>query len=100
MVKSRYKYEVIDSVLCIEDLDVEGTMSVTNNIENVLNEIMDNGVIISNKLIIYRDSDGIWDGINCNGRNKPINFYPLGCNTKEEAIKKLESLWSEHGSQH
>ena len=62
-------------VLVIEDLD-RGGMSVTNNIEAVLAEIEDEiGTSIYQMPIIYRDSDGRYDGINGqNLRRNPLRY--------------------------
>lgn len=48
--------------ICIIDQN-RGNMSVTNDIENVVDEILGREKIIaSDHLIVYRDSDGSWDG--------------------------------------
>jgi hypothetical protein len=77
-------------VLLIEDMDL-GRMSVTNDIENVLSELKDlyRGLP---KIIIYRDSEGIWDGVNNNG--EWVNFYMLNTQDTEVAIEKAIKLIS------
>lgn len=73
-------------VLVIEDLD-RGGMSVTNNIETVLTEIADEiGTSIYQIPIVYRDSDGRYDGIN--GENLRYNpFYSIGAGEEKDAVK-------------
>ena len=73
-------------VLVIEDLD-RGDMSVTNNIEAVLTEIADEiGTSIYQMPIVYRDSDGRYDGINVqNPRGNP--FYGIGAGEEKDAVK-------------
>lgn len=68
MGKSDYTYEMQShqgyAILVIEDLD-QGGMSVTNNIENVVEEIslMEQVKITPDShIIIYLDSDGLWTG--------------------------------------
>jgi hypothetical protein len=62
-MKSDYTYKIDGTVLFIEDRDL-GRMSVTNNIENVLEEISKElGTSIQNYQVIYRDSDGNIDGV-------------------------------------
>lgn len=64
-----------DNIIFIED---KGTIerSVTNDIENVLQDIKQTGQSLEAKKIIYKDSYGVWDGINHdNGTN--ISFYSI-----------------------
>lgn len=74
--KSNYTYTIDGNVIFIEDLD--GAMSVTNNVENVLQEISkEMESPISNFKVIYRDTDGNIDGISTeDGKFK--DFYPIG----------------------
>lgn len=62
-----YVQEVTDDAVYIVDLANEcGTMSVTNDAENVVANIAQE---YSNKRIIYRDTDGQWDElVHDNGR--------------------------------
>lgn len=62
--KSDYRYEILGNVIAIVDLNL-GRKSVTNNIENVLDEISTKEhLIVPNYIIIYKDSEGRWDGYN------------------------------------
>lgn len=75
------------SIIVIEDLNA-GQMSVTNNIEAVVAEAaqrldVDPGAC----LIIYRDSDGIYDGVRASIGDGQYGFYHLGQQSEEEAIK-------------
>ncbi len=62
-------------------------MSVTNNVEAVIAEIADEiGTSIYRMPIIYRDSDGRYDGIN--GQNLRRNpFYGIGAGEEKDAVK-------------
>lgn len=49
-------------ILVIEDLNL-GNMSVTNDIENVVKDIQQlEHINPSERLIVYSDSEGCWDG--------------------------------------
>ena len=92
IVKSNYQFKITDDILHIEDLNYGGK-SVTNNIENVINEIKE---MIGDKIkkchIIYKDSEGIWDGIKpLWGINKcvEVDFYHIGETEFELALEKI-----------
>ncbi len=71
MIKSNYSFNIVDNQLKIIDNWSTGYMSVTNNIENVLNEIRNQiGDNIENLNIVYRDTDGNWDSVNPKWRNQ------------------------------
>ena len=77
MSKSDYTF-VISEVkgqpcIVIKDLN-KGRKSVTNDIENVVEEIaQQKGLNPVEHIIVYRDSDGNWDGFNFSTRQ----FIPL-----------------------
>jgi hypothetical protein len=58
-----FTYSISDNVISIVDLNL-GNRSVTNDIERVLRKIerYHQGSIVGFK-IMYRDSEGVWDGI-------------------------------------
>lgn len=61
MYKSDYTYTIENNLLRIVDLNL-GNMSVTNNAEEVLTEILKvEGKQIKNLSVIYRDSEYNWD---------------------------------------
>lgn len=66
MTRSDYTYALRElnghKFICIIDQN-RGNMSVTNDIENVVDEILEKEKIIaSDHLIVYQDSDCSWDG--------------------------------------
>lgn len=88
MTKSKYNYRIIDNYLLIVDemtsVDID-IMSVTNNIENILNEIAQKEDIdISDLTIIYRDSLFNWDAITINKFNNKIRSV----NFSEEMVNQ------------
>ncbi len=88
MARADYIHKIIQcagrNVIVIEDLDL-GSTSVTNDIENVVNEIAKMEKIDpADHMIVYKDSDGTWDGWNHpNGQ-----FIPLGEDSYQDAVHK------------
>lgn len=84
-----YYYEYHDdsctATQCIIIEDLDGHKSLTNDLEQVLNDIANYvGINPKNYLIVYRDSDHTWDGYDY---LEGIFFY-LGAETKEEAVRR------------
>jgi len=77
MRKSDYTYRIDGNILFIED-ENRGNMSVTNNIENVLDEIAKElNTSMQNYRVVYRDSDGNIDGVSIKD-GQFLNFYYIG----------------------
>lgn len=75
------------NIIVIEDLDAGG-MSVTNNIEAVVKEAAGQlGVYPATALIVYRDSDGTYDGVRAAIGDGQYGFYHLGQQSEDAAIK-------------
>lgn len=85
MVRADYVYGVMDGVVCIIDLNRGGT-SVTNDIENVVQEILKEKQLSPNTPIIYQDSMLIWDGWN----HITQNFIHIGENSLSKALLKIK----------
>jgi len=86
-MKSNYSYIISGEVLCITDHD--GPKSVTNNAENVLDEIkkeFNSKGFRMPDIVIYCDTNGNWDGIEYNGGD--ATFYYLDTKSLVEAINK------------
>lgn len=63
-------------------------VSVTNNIENIIQYISEEeNIDISEFVIIYKDSEGVWDGFN------PItqDFIVISAESEEDAIENFTS---------
>lgn len=94
--RAEYDYAIEGNILWIEDLN--GMKSVTNDIENVLVDIAKNEDIV-NKKIMYKDSEGIWDGIKANITHaengsvlvNKLEFFPLTETDFNRAKEKLLS---------
>lgn len=79
MAKASYTYKVLEGLCSITDLD-QGSMSVTNDIETVVDEICSREHIDAKDYKwIYRDSNGVWDGWN------PAKSLFIILRTKDEA---------------
>jgi|LauGreDrversion4_2_1035121.scaffolds.fasta_scaffold35400_3 hypothetical protein len=86
MVKSAYTYETIDNfIIIIYDLD-QGGMSVTNDLENIITKLKNELQNINDYILIYRDSNGTFDGIALNKKSEFSHFYGLGKSDKSQAI--------------
>lgn len=88
MLRSNYIWKLANpkhgpdvSVLVITDLNTGGK-SVTNDMEMVLKDISSHITIPDT--IIYRDSDGRFDGVFI--RNGIIDFYPLRASSEDSAV--------------
>lgn len=84
MNRADYRYYILhdEKVIAIEDLN-KGNTSLTNDIENVAEEISKNETLdLKEYKVIYRDSQGLWDGYN------PFNnrFIILRIKGKMQAI--------------
>jgi len=64
------------------------TMSVTNDIENVLIYIKEQEGFLPDH-IMYMDTDGVWDGVTVNELNELISFIPLSVKDEKIAVKLL-----------
>lgn len=87
-VKANYTYRLREfagrNVIIIEDQNL-GNTSVTNCIEDVVNEIEQKERIEANLyMIVYKDSDGNWDGWN----NRKQQFILLGGETWPHAVEE------------
>lgn len=88
--KASYDYLVqqLKSVTIIGIIDLDKGTSVTNDIENVVEEIGEAEDIDPKEcLIVYRDSFELWDGWD----HKTQSFVPLQCRTLDDALNKLMS---------
>lgn len=87
--RADYSYSVEGSVIAIVDLD-QGSKSVTNDMENVLEDIRAELGDLSGYAVIYRDSMGRWDGVRLVGRL--VEFYALGESDQQRAASRLLHL--------
>ena len=88
-MNSDYIYFIKGKVLIIEDSDL-GNLSVTNDIQNVLQAIKTDLDFLP-ETIIYKDSLGNFDVVE-HDKGKFIRFYPVNESELEKALEKV-SVW-------
>lgn len=92
MFRADYNFEIIADIICIIDENAGGK-SVTNDIENVLDDIQKSGINIEEHKIIYRDSEGFWDGITLHKVDPiEISFFNIGEKNIDNAIFRVQEL--------
>lgn len=94
-MRSNYSYRVHETgVIVIIDLD-QGGKSVTNDAENVLAEVRDiltPAVFDAAPAVIYRDSDGIFDGMQFSPESQAVSFYAIHSPDEKVAISLALSM--------
>lgn len=90
MIRARYTAEMVGrTIIAIVDL---GTgKSVTNDAERVVRDLAERGFPVRVARIVYRDSDGIWDGIRTKD-GEFAGFVPLGDAGRDQAIRHAEIM--------
>ena len=82
--RSKYSYRIDGHLIAITD---EGGMkTVTNDIDNIIDDLINDGIEVDNYFFIYKDSYGIWDGI---VRGTTITFYSINEKNYFDAKKKV-----------
>ena len=84
--RADYTYTVEGPVIAIVDLD-QGSKSVTNDMENVLDDIRTELGDLAGYAVIYRDSMGRWDGVRLVGHS--VEFYALNETDPDRAAARL-----------
>lgn len=87
--RADYTYTIEGNVIAIVDLDL-GSKSVTNDIENVLEDIRAELGDLAGFAVIYRDSMGRWDGVRL--KNGSAYFYSLNESDQQQAQARLLHL--------
>jgi hypothetical protein len=83
--EAEFSYTVDQGILKIVDLSL-GANSVTNDAENVLRKIEQRHPgLITDYRIMYRDSLGIWDGME-------VRFFPIRERDEQAAERRLKQL--------
>jgi hypothetical protein len=88
--EAEFSYSLDQGILKIVDLSL-GADSVTNDAEKVLRKIAQRHPgSISDYRVMYRDSLGIWDGIDWDGRE--TRFFLIREINEQAAERKLQQL--------
>ena len=75
MSRARYTIQTIDNLIVILDAN-DGAKSVTNDADNIVQDLVRLGHNVDRKVIVYRDTMGNWDQITTNSA-RFATFYPL-----------------------
>ena len=84
--RADYTYTIEGNVIAIIDLD-QGSKSVTNDMEEVLNDLRVAIGELSGYSVIYRDSTGRWDGVRL--ERGVVAFYSLNETDPQGAATRL-----------
>jgi hypothetical protein len=82
--RSRYVYSIYGKFVLIMDSG-NGKLSVTNDAERVIDDLVDRNVGLSDTMVLYCDSLDTWDEILVKD-NAFAGFHRLGAKTAEEAM--------------
>lgn len=88
-MNSDYTHEILteDKIIVIVDQDLGG-LSVTNNIETVVEDIAKkHGLDLNEHRIIYADSLGLWDGWD----HKNKRFISLATDNRKTALERIKN---------
>ncbi len=85
-----YTYTVEGNIIAIVDLD-QGSKSVTNDMENVLEDIRTELGDLAGYAVIHQDSTGRWDGVR-QVEQRVIEFYSLNETDQQRAANRLLHL--------
>lgn len=89
----KFSWQLMGNVIVIIDHDQKGYPSVTNSVGKVLDRIKGQ-FDLSGRKIIYRDSMGIYDGIN-HKDGEFIDFYSVNEVDLYKALKKIQGRSSQ-----
>lgn len=75
-------------------IDLDGPVSVTNDAEAVVAAVMAKEKAAPPPRIVYRDTEGRWDGLRVQG-GRFAGFVILGCSTRQAAVDlaKGRPIW-------
>lgn len=88
-LRSSFDLYVISGVICIEDRDEPGKMSVTNDADNVVQHVLK--AYPKAKTIVYRDSSGNWDQLLFN-KGEFTAFRTLVTKDRQDAINTASKI--------
>jgi len=96
-LRSHFEHEIFPKEKLLAIIDTNGSgMSVTNDLENVCEyiETLEN-INLQEYKIVYKDTDGYWDGIEYNGANRPISFINIQDRDFFMAKQKINKFYAE-----
>jgi hypothetical protein len=84
LTRSRYTFERSERAIFIIDLGVG--LSVTNDAERVIHDLVDRGIAVDRMVIVYRDTTGVWDQL-LTKRGQFAGFRRLHANDRMDALR-------------
>lgn len=89
--RAKYDYRIKSNTIVMRDLG--GGMSLTNDMENAIQELSEALGGLDGYQIMYRDSFGMWDGVVFKGGR--IHFFMIQESEESAAQKKLDKSWKQ-----
>ncbi len=86
--RAAYTYTIEDGIVCVIDLD--NGKSVTNDADNLIADLVANGIDLAVHPVIYKDTQGVWDQLVVQN-NRFANFKSINERSKEAAIAKIKA---------
>lgn len=84
--RAKFTIQHQGAVVALIDNGSASTMSVTNDAENVVRYLYEEGVARGATPIVYRDTMGRWDGLAHDGHGHFTGFVMIGAESMEEAV--------------
>lgn len=81
-------------VVVVEDRGLGG-LSVTNGAERVVADILAVFPALPARPVVYRDSEGRWDGLRVTPEGRFGGFYAIGAASRDEALRLLPGVIAE-----
>jgi hypothetical protein len=91
MIRAAFSIEHA-SFVCVTDLDLDGARSVTNDIENVIADLVTMERLFPGDRLIYRDSEGTWDEVVLDDACRFVDFRRLATRRRSLAIAYVLEL--------
>ncbi|MGF6607040.1 hypothetical protein OKW45_001940 [Paraburkholderia sp. WSM4175] len=89
-VRASYAFNRLSpDIVAIADLNVSGCRSVTNDIENVLADLVRLAALLTGDRVIYRDSAGVWDQVIIDDACRFKGFESIGASSPVAAVLRL-----------
>lgn len=90
--RALYVFSVFNNYLIIEDLN--GMKSVTNDMDNILEDLNKQITGLDKKKVIYKDSMGVWDEVRFKSTGNHIHsitFHSIGENDMMKALEIVKN---------
>lgn len=91
--RASFNFEIIDGVVVVYDYDIG--CSVTNDAENVVAELARRLPHLNTHPVIYRDTDGVFDGLAVGENNRFVGFYAIQKTNLADAVQSAKEKEAE-----